>query len=334
MVLLCKSFALLCFILLLVPGVMCFLPISSSIIQASTTKCSASGGPRGRRMQLLVRSPQEGQQHQHENNVAPIAPLSNDSLGDIIWFIPPIMATTAFNLYEISSRAFHDTVAFLCQNTWIPVDGGKLQAELIIPAVNGPVLGSLSVLLATLTAITVSSLYTRQNEIRHCIVSNLEEIRSMGVMIQSLPEPYREKASNELSQFVDGLVEDYANGTLSPSSIRSRNMDEMLSILNDLSGETLQMSENAISDNILGACYTSISKIRSGRSDLICLIQATFPALHYVTLSVLASTICLVFLFETDQNVLMFLAGFQLKTLLWAVLVFLSFVYWRWLFMI
>lgn len=240
--------------------------------------------------------------------------------GTIIWAGPPLAALIAFNGYGITSKVFHDTVQFLSNNNWIPVDGGALLATIITPAVNGPVMTSLSILFGSLSAMTVSSLYDRQNEIRRSLVSEVEEIRHLAVMVQSFPEKYRNKANKYLTKLIERVTSDVIEGEVSVSSIRNRNMDRMLQLLNDLSTKGLTEPETAVSDNILGGCYSDISNLNTHRSNLITALQATFPPLHYVTLTLLGSAICCVFLVETDRDVLLFLAAFQLKAL-WALLI-------------
>ena len=55
------------------------------------------------------------------------------------------------------------------------------------------------------------------------------------------------------------------------------------------------------------------------RSRVSCL-QSTFPALHFGILTVLAMSICLAFLMETNLDVLIFLSAVQLK-ILWTMLI-------------
>lgn len=291
-----------------------FVPPSNRIAQ---TKVAGSLAPVRSRSRLLA----VGAQDTSDGiSLSSTGDLLREQAGTIIWLSPPIACIVAFNGYSVTSKIFHETVQFVSNNNWIPVDGGTLLASIITPAVNGPVMTSLSILFGSLSAITISSLYERQNQIRRSLVSEVEEIRNLAVMVQSFPDASRDKANIYLTQIVERVVDDVSLGKVSKSSIRNRNMDRMLHLLNELSSKALTQPEAAISDNILGGCYSGISKMTTHRSNMISALQATFPPLHYVTLAALGSAICFVFLVETDRDVLFFLAAFQLKTL-WALMI-------------
>ena len=51
------------------------------------------------------------------------------------------------------------------------------------------------------------------------------------------------------------------------------------------------------------------------RSDRLALLQVPFPAVHWLILTILASSIVLAYLFETDLQVLQFLDDLQLRYL-------------------
>jgi hypothetical protein len=263
---------------------------------------------------IMLRSATENEEEQTS-----LTPRVNPETANI-YLLPFVTTVTSFNFYELTSKAFHSSVELLSRNSWIPVDGGNLLADVITPAVNGPILTSISILLGTLTATTISSLYARQNQIRQSIVTELEEIQNLGVFVQSFPANHREHASSYLLRFVEQFEHDARTGEITPTSIReSSNMDRFLHLLNGMSQETMVGSDEAVSDNILAACYSSLSRIGNERSKMIATVQATFPLLHYTTLAVLAASVCLAFLVQTDRNLLFFLAAFQLKAL-WALL--------------
>lgn len=239
---------------------------------------------------------------------------------DPIYLIPIIVTISAFNLYHLTASGLHSVVQ-RSHSSWISVDGGAYLADIIAPAINGPVLTSISILLGTLTAITISSLYDRQNQIRSCVVAEFEEIRQLGIMTQSFPSPHRETASAWLIQHLEQLTSDTFTGELTTQSLRHNpQLDQLLMLLNKMSAQAMDGDDlTSVSDNILGSCYSSLDKINTQRCNLITSIQSTFPALHYVTLGVLAVSVCLVFLVETYRDVLFFLAAFQLKGM-WALL--------------
>ena len=67
-----------------------------------------------------------------------------------------------------------------------------------------------------------------------------------------------------------------------------------------------------ISPNILSETYEALNRLRKERSVRVSALQSTYPMLHYVILALLASSICTVFLMETNQDLLLFLSAIQL----------------------
>jgi len=72
--------------------------------------------------------------------------------------------------------------------------------------------------------------------------------------------------------------------------------------------------------NLVERCYNCVENINSVRASKVNLYLSAFPPIHYLLLSSLAFCICGAFLVETDQELLFFLTGFQLK-LVWACLI-------------
>lgn len=70
-----------------------------------------------------------------------------------------------------------------------------------------------------------------------------------------------------------------------------------------------------MSDTIIGPLSTCLRNIKDCRVTLLASLQSTFPALCYVTLGSLAKCAIVVFLIDTDQDVLFFMASHQLRTL-------------------
>jgi hypothetical protein len=91
-------------------------------------------------------------------------------------------------------------------------------------------------------------------------------------------------------------------------------------LLNRISDRVEKDDSIVISGNILGEGYELVRRINDQRTQMSVLLRPAFPPLHYANLLALASCICLVFLIETDRDVIFFLAGFQLR-LLWSILI-------------
>lgn len=75
-----------------------------------------------------------------------------------------------------------------------------------------------------------------------------------------------------------------------------------------------------ISPNIFSEVYDALTRLRNERSTRLSALQSTYPALHYVILSLLGGSICTVFLMETNQELLIFLSAIQLR-ILWSMLI-------------
>lgn len=75
-----------------------------------------------------------------------------------------------------------------------------------------------------------------------------------------------------------------------------------------------------VSPQIFAEVYDALTRLRNERSTRLSALQSTYPALHYVILSLLGGSICVVFLMETNQELLIFLSAIQLR-ILWSMLV-------------
>jgi hypothetical protein len=75
-----------------------------------------------------------------------------------------------------------------------------------------------------------------------------------------------------------------------------------------------------LSPLVFSETYDALNRLRKERSIRVSALQSTYPMLHYVILALLASSICTVFLMETNQDLLLFLSAIQLR-ILWGMLI-------------
>ena len=75
-----------------------------------------------------------------------------------------------------------------------------------------------------------------------------------------------------------------------------------------------------LSPLVFSETYDALARLRKERSIRVSALQSTYPMLHYVILALLASSICTVFLMETNQDLLLFLSAIQLR-ILWGMLI-------------
>ena len=73
-------------------------------------------------------------------------------------------------------------------------------------------------------------------------------------------------------------------------------------------------------DLLLSESYAAVMRLNAERSTRISALQSTFPLSQYFILVAIGSSICLAFLIETNQEILIFLNAFQLR-ILWTMLI-------------
>jgi hypothetical protein len=190
----------------------------------------------------------------------------------------------------------------------------------ILPAINGPVLSSIGLLFATLVATTIGNLYNRQTQIRSSIFRELEDLRRLGFLLESLPNPYRREGQAELNDYCDYLFDAANTGTISAETYRQNDMNDLFLLLNKLSTAAETDDSIVVPGAVLGEVYELVRRLNDHKATLRSLLASGFPPLHFVTLITLGSSICLIFLIETDRDLMFFLAGFQLR-ILWSMLI-------------
>ena len=142
-------------------------------------------------------------------------------------------------------------------------------------------------------------------------------------------------------QMLIGSMDNEMNGflsvwnTLSMSSYGTMYVDTMLPASNYTVSEAnfhsyqnrLRLTRNQLkgaspflSSPIFTEVYDALTRLRHERSIRLSALQSTYPVLHYVILSLLAGSICTVFLMETNQDLLIFLSAVQLR-ILWMMLI-------------
>ena len=118
-----------------------------------------------------------------------------------VFGVPGLTPFVAFNSFDQVAAAFHWIAQELSSNNWVSVDGGAYQAKIIAPAINGVVVPSVALLLATLTSTTITTLRQRQLDVRTCINLEAAELRAMECLLDALePSPVQEQCRDYVSQ--------------------------------------------------------------------------------------------------------------------------------------
>ena len=235
----------------------------------------------------------------------------------IVPFSAPIVA---FLTYEYVAQGYSLISDAVSSNNWFAVDGGALQAKVITPAINGLVIPATTLLYATLTSTTVSTLRQRQVDIRKAINFEAGELRYLCQLVQSFPKSkVRDRCRAYLLQYTKRILNEcQAHVSTADDVIDPRR--GMETELNEFLVQLHRGYDDSIPSHLADESLAAIGKLREQRLNRLTALQSTYPVLHYATLVLLALAECLAFLMETNQDLLFFLNAFQLK-LLWSILV-------------
>lgn len=240
------------------------------------------------------------------------------ALSIVVHLLPIVSPVAAYFTYEPLAEQMNWLVELLSDNTWVAVDGGDYQAKLITPAVNGVVVPAISILFATLISNTVSSLRQRLLDIRSAINMESADLRVLATMVDSYPPGSdQDKCRSYLIQYTSRLIAESRPG-VNVNNIEPTGMyTEMYGVLAQLNSMSSRVD---MPPSLFSESYAAVTRLNNERSRRISALQSTFPPLHFVMMSALAVSICVAFLMETDQELLIFLNSIQLR-LLWTMLI-------------
>lgn len=258
---------------------------------------------------------------------------NNMSFFTSILMIPVVTPFLAYLTYDDIARSFNFLFDLIArERNWNPVDGGAYQAKIIAPAINGIVVPAISILFATMTSNTVSTLRQRQIDIHTYLNTEAGDLRLLSMLVDSFPDSeYKSKCRVYLRQYTSRLIVESKDSETSKVMFGSTD-SEMNGFVTTLNGLVMDFSEGGDGngegkkknrrppDTILSESYGAVVRLNSIRSSRITALQSTFPALHYGILGLLASSICVAFLLETNQELLIFLNAIQLRVL-WTMLI-------------
>ena len=231
-----------------------------------------------------------------------------------VWFLPVINMISAFTFYTNTQRFFHDLMDSASGHLWVNVDGSMYMTEIVKPVLNGPVTLSISILFGTLTSMTIQTLYRRQISLHQTLISTVEEVRELQWLVEGFPEPYKSHGHQLLARFLHTSFADFEKQQVTPQSLRTDEMMQMLLLLNKLT------TEDNSPDIIICESYGCVHRLKDRRAEFMSGLQTVFSTAHYVVIALLASTLLFVFLLEADNDTLQFLLDFQLS-ICWAMLV-------------
>ena len=126
--------------------------------------------------------------------------------------------------YDEIARSFNALFNIITlERSWQPVDGGAYQARIIAPAINGIVVPAISILFATLTGNTVSTLRQRQIDIHAFLNTESGDLRLLSMLVDTFPgseqksrcreylKQYTESGDSETSKVMVGSTDSEMN---------------------------------------------------------------------------------------------------------------------------
>jgi len=229
-----------------------------------------------------------------------------------LYTLPPALGVTSFWLYTDISKAFHELIDVASGHSWTVADGGKFMADIVRPILNGPVTLSLSILLGTLVAMTISTLYQRQLTLYRVLISTVEEIHELLLVVNGLPEPYSSALKDMFRTYLTESFQDFANNKATVDTFRRKEITQARLMLNTMSQEAATTTTSC-PGSLVDELYGGLSRLKSLRAEYIAALQTQFAPLHYGNIAVLIFTLLFVFLLETDVAALQFLLDFQLS---------------------
>ena len=252
---------------------------------------------------------------------------------NVIYWTPVFIPILAYLTYDPFAEGFAYCLDRLANNNWVAVDGGAYQAKIIAPAINGVVVPAISILFANLIGTTISTLRQRQIDIQTSINMEAGQLR----ILQSILDVYPDQASQTncrryLTQYTSRLIAE-SQPTVSIDSLgMDTELNGLLAELNRLSSmsssskktEDTEEEETAVVmleryQLLLGQSYTACLKLYDERAKRLTALRSLFPPLHFIIVSTLAVSICVAFLLESNQVLLVFLNAIQLR-ILWTML--------------
>jgi len=256
--------------------------------------------------------------------------LTNSNIEAALRYIPILSPILAFLTYEMTAQVFDLIIEALSDRNWVAVDGGQYQTQIITPAVNGIVVPAIALLFATLISNTINTLRQRQLDIRTTLNTEAGEMRTLQSVVDCFPQDIVDQMHlrEYLIQYASRLIAESQPGVniaqLEFTGSTDSEMNGFMAKLNKISVMSLGAKDGsdacAIPPSLLSECYGAVTRLYAERSSRISALQSTFPVLHYAILAILAASICISFLIESDQALLIFLNAVQLRVL-WSMLI-------------
>eukprot|EP00980_Cylindrotheca_fusiformis_P005538 scaffold1172_cov115-Cylindrotheca_fusiformis.AAC.13 len=332
---------------LLLPIAVAFQPPSSSLFFVPTHDASFSKGKMRLRSreQDIIEWRERGMDSDFfdvtdRNDLRYSYPFSETLIGieSSLRWIPAVIPILAYVMYDPTAACFAAMLEAIANNNFVVVDGGQYQAKIIAPAINGvvvPVLlgnlihvlwSAISILFANLIGTTITTLRQRQLDIRTAINMEASQLRILQSLLDVVPDAEEQHICwKYLAQYTSRLIAE-SQPTISINSLKGSLDTELNGVLRSLNRLAVLTENPELADGpipsklVVDKAYQACAKLYEERARRITSLRSTFPILHFVIVGTLAVSICVAFLLESNQDLLMFLNAIQLRVL-WTMLV-------------
>lgn len=184
---------------------------------------------------------------------------------------------------------------------------------------------AISILFANLIGTTITTLRQRQLDIRTSINLEAGQLRILQSLIEVLNNNGEQQVCcSYLAQYTSRLIAE-SQPTFESHALTGSLDTELNGILRSLNrlavmSKDPKNAEVTPNNLVLDKSYQSCTKLYEERAKRVASLRSAFPALHFVIVATLAFSICIAFLLESNQDILMFLNAIQLR-ILWTMLV-------------
>lgn len=195
----------------------------------------------------------------------------------------------------------------------------ELTQVTLTPATNGIVVACLAIALGTLTSVTVSSLRSRQKEVRQCLNKEACELAVLqaGLRAALYPPKPLDKNLNDTACYLQVLIllrayvarvyaESASSADASLLQEQSVSDTELVAILNEL--RVCKGIPSFTVYPVRDEATLRITRLNDARCDRLAAIATGFPFFHWMILALLACSVAVCFLVEVDQSEGRFLA--------------------------
>lgn len=218
--------------------------------------------------------------------------------GTAVFILPVAGPSVAFSLWQGILQVVHGLLGE--EKSLL-----ELTQMTLNPTTNGIVVASLATALGTLTSITVWTLRSRQLDVRSCLnreacdLALLHACLSGSCTAAAAPPALRAQCLALLRQYAARVAaETSKRADLQALERQSVGENELTGIARALHAGSGSCQLGGLKEAALGY----VARLNDARSQRLATLSTAFPLIHWVILTLLASSIAMCFLIEVDQS--------------------------------